>query len=359
MRRLEAVGAEIRTMQCDVSVEAQITSVFREVERSMAPLRGVVHAAGTLDDGVLLQQNWQRFRRVMAPKVEGAWHLHRLTQDRPLDFCVFYSSIAALVGAPGQANHAAANAFMDALAHHRRALGLPAMSINWGVWSEVGAAAERSVEARATAQGIGAFSPEQGLRALEDLLVRGPAQIAVMAVDWPKFLAKEKSERRRPFFSATAGATAKREAVQAPQESDDVRRQLENSPPKKRYALLMDYLRRQAVKVLSLDSSQPIDPKEPLTHLGLDSLMAVELRNLLGAGLSPTRNFPATLVFDYPTLAALTGFLAIEVFGWNATAGQETKAPASTGMLSDLLENLEDLSDQEVDRLLAERTEGQ
>ena len=271
-----------------------------------------------------------------------------------------YSSISALVGAPGQANHAAANAFMDALAHHRRALGLPAMSINWGVWSEVGAAAERSVEARATAQGIGAFSPEQGLRALEDLLARGPAQMAVMAVDWPKFLAKEKSERRRRFFSAVAeGAAAQREAVQAPQESADVRRQLENSPPKKRYALLMDYLRRQAVKVLSLDPSQPIDPKEPLTHLGLDSLMAVELRNLLGAGLSPTRNFPATLVFDYPTLAALTGFLAIEAFGWRETAGQETKAAASTDTLSHLLENLEDLSDQEVDRLLAERTEGQ
>ena len=360
LRRLEAVGAEIRTMQCDVSVEEQVTSVFREVEHSMAPLRGVVHAAGTLDDGVLLQQNWERFRRVMAPKIEGAWHLHQLTQDLPLDFCVLYSSISALVGAPGQANHAAANAFMDALAHHRRALGLPAMSINWGVWSEVGAAAERSVEARATAQGIGAFSPEQGLRALEELLARGPAQMAVMAVDWPVFLAKEKSARRRRFFSAVAeGAAAKSEAVQPPQESADVRRQLENSPPKKRYALLMDYLRRQAIKVLSLDPAQPIDPKEPLTHLGLDSLMAVELRNLLGAGLRPTRNFPATLVFDYPTLAALTGFLAIEAFGWSDTAEPETKAPASTDTLSHLLENLEDLSDQEVDRLFAERTEGQ
>ena len=360
LRRLEAVGAEIRTMQCDVSVEEQITSVFREVERSMAPLRGVVHAAGTLDDGVLLQQNWERFRRVMAPKVEGAWHLHQLTQDIPLDFCVLYSSISALVGAPGQANHAAANGFMDALAHRRRALGLPAMSINWGVWSEVGAAAERSVDARSTAQGIGAFSPEQGLRVLENLLARGPTQMAVMAVDWPRFLAKEKAERRRRYFSALAeGAASKREAVQAPQESADVRRQLENSPPKKRYSLLMDYVRRQAVKVLSLDPSQPIDPKEPLTHLGLDSLMAVELRNLLGAGLSPTRNFPATLVFDYPTVAALTGYLAKEAFGWSETAGQETKAPASTDTVSHLLENVEDLSEQEVDRLFAERTEGQ
>jgi acyl carrier protein len=181
-----------------------------------------------------------------------------------------------------------------------------------------------------------------------------------MAIDWPRVLAKEKAERRRRYFSTLAeGAASKREAVQAPQESADVRRQLENSPPKKRYSLLMDYVRRQAVKVLSLDPSQPIDPKESLTHLGLDSLMAVELRNLLGAGLSPTRNFPATLVFDYPTVAALTGYLAKEAFGWSETAGQETKAPASTDTVSHLLENLEDLSDQEVDRLFAERTEGQ
>ena len=111
--------------------------------------------------------------------------------------------------------------------------------------------------------------------------------------------------------------------------------------------------------MLSLDATQAIDPKQPLTNLGLDSLMAVELRSLLGSGLNLTRNLPATLVFDYPTLAALTGYLAKEVFGWNETAQQEIEARASKDMLSHLLENLEDLSEQEVDRLFAERTEGQ
>ena len=360
LRGLEAAGVEVRTVQADVSAEEKMALIFQNIQRTMPPVRGVIHAAGALADGALLQQDWARFREVMAAKVEGAWHLHNLTKEMPLDFFVLFSSISSILGAPGQANHSAANAFMDALAHRRRAQGLPALSINWGVWSEIGAAAERSVEARAKAQGIGAFSPEQGLRALEDLLARGPAQMAVMAIDWAKFLAKEKSERRRRFFSAVAQvAAAKREAVQAPQESADVRRQLENSPPKKRYSLLMDYVRRQAIKVLSFEPSHSIDPKEPLTHLGLDSLMAVELRNLLGAKLSSTRNFPATLVFDYPTLAALTGFLAREAFGWSEMDEQETKAPTSTDTLSHLLENLEDLSDQEVDRLFTERTEGQ
>src|SRR5690606_30530681 len=110
-------------------------------EQTMPPLRGVIHSAGVLDDGALLQQSWSRFRTVMAPKVVGSWHLHQLTRHLPLDFFVLFSSGAAVLGSPGQSNHAAANAFMDALAHCRRAQGLPAVSINWGPWAEVGAAA--------------------------------------------------------------------------------------------------------------------------------------------------------------------------------------------------------------------------
>jgi acyl transferase domain-containing protein/NADPH:quinone reductase-like Zn-dependent oxidoreductase/NAD(P)-dependent dehydrogenase (short-subunit alcohol dehydrogenase family)/SAM-dependent methyltransferase len=359
LRRLEAAGVEIRTMQGDVSIEQDIRSIFDEAQRTMPPLRGVIHAAGTLADGVLLQQDWARFREVMASKIAGAWHLHNLTKELPLDFFVLFSSIAAILGAAGQANHAAANSFMDALAHHRRRLGLPASSINWGVWSEVGAAAERNVDVRALAQGMGAFSPQQGLQVLEYLLAHSPTQIAVMVVNWSKFLSKDKSDRRRHFFSAVVEGTAlQTEVVQSHHDNIDFRLQLEQTSPKKRHSLLLEYVREQAIKVLSLDPTQPIDPKLPLTSLGLDSLMAVELRNLLGSGLSLTRNFPATLVFDYPTLAALTGYLAKEVFGWNEAAQKDAARTGEDG-LSDLLENLEDLSEQEVDRLFAERTERQ
>jgi NADPH:quinone reductase-like Zn-dependent oxidoreductase len=360
VRQLSAAGADIRIMQGDVSIEEDITSIFDQVQRMMPPLRGVIHAAGMLADGVLLQQDWTRFREVMAAKIEGTWHLHSLTRKMSLDFFVLFSSVSAILGAPGQANHSAANAFMDALAHHRHAVGLPALSINWGVWSEVGAAAERNVEARVVAQGMSAFSPQQGLQVLEHLLAHGPTQIAVMAVNWPKFLSQVKSERQRRFLAAVSNGTAvQTEVVASHKDRIDFRLQLEQAPPKKRNSLLLDYVRLQATKVLSLDATQSIDPKQPLTSLGLDSLMAVELRNLLGSGLRLTRNFPATLVFDYPTLAALTGYLAKEVFGWHEAAQQEVKALASGDTLSNLLENLEDLPEQEVNRLFAERTAGQ
>ena len=359
LRGLEAAGAQIRMMQGDVSVEEDITSIFDEVQRTMPPLRGVIHAAGTLSDGALLQQDWTRFREVMAAKIEGTWHLHKLTEKMPLDDFVLFSSIAAILGAAGQANHAAANSFMDALAHHRRALGLPGLSINWGVWSGVGAAAERHVDARIVAQGMDSFSPQQGLQVLEYILAQRPTQVAVIPVNWPKFLAKIKSDQRHFFARVLKGTAAQTEAVQSVQERIDYRLQLEQAPPKKRHSLLLEYVRAHASKVLSLDATQAIDPKQPLTSLGLDSLMAVELRSLLGSGLNLTRNLPATLVFDYPTLAALTSYLAKEVFGWHEAAQQEIEARASENMLSNLLENLEDLSEQEVDRLFAERTEGQ
>jgi len=178
-----------------------------------------------------------------------------------------------------------------------------------------------------------------------------------MPVDWPKFLANDKSDRQHHFFATVfSGTTVPTEIVASQKDGVDFRLQLEQTPPNKRRSLLLEYVRNQATKVLSLDASFTIDPKQPLTSLGLDSLMAVELRNLLGSGLNLTRSFPATLVFDYPTLAALTAYLAKEVFGWDDGGGKETQRTTEVA-LSKFLDNLEDLSEQEVDRLFTERTE--
>ncbi|NJQ96784.1 MAG: SDR family NAD(P)-dependent oxidoreductase [Hydrococcus sp. CSU_1_8] len=161
--QLEKIGTRVNVVQADVSN-------FDDVKRIIAssphlpvspspclPLRGIIHAAGVLDDGVLLKQNWERFDRVLAPKVRGAWNLHLATQNLPLDFFVCFSSIASLLGSPGQGNYAAANAFMDALAHYRRGLGLPGLTINWGVWADVGMAAQLSEHDRARLE-------EQGIK---------------------------------------------------------------------------------------------------------------------------------------------------------------------------------------------------
>ena len=166
----ERAGARVRVVRADV---ANFDEMARMIAEIGSPLRGVVHAAGVLADGVLLEQTWERFTTVMAPKVEGAWNLHRLTRGAPLDFFVMYSSAASVFGSAGQANHAAANAFLDVLAQQRRAEGLPALSVNWGAWSEVGAAADGGMEARMSLQGMGVIAPRQGMELLRKALESG------------------------------------------------------------------------------------------------------------------------------------------------------------------------------------------
>ena len=141
---LAAKGATVTTIQADVSNESDLARALSEIRNTMPPLRGVIHAAGVLDDHLLLNLDAESFRRVLAPKVLGAWNLHTLTADLPLDFFVVFSSVASVLGSPGQANYAAANAFLDGLAHDRRSQGLPCLSINWGPWAEVGMAARAS-----------------------------------------------------------------------------------------------------------------------------------------------------------------------------------------------------------------------
>ncbi|NER24034.1 MAG: SDR family NAD(P)-dependent oxidoreductase, partial [Symploca sp. SIO1C2] len=140
INQLERAGAQVVVVSGDVSKKQDVVRILAEIDSSYPPLRGVIHGAGVLDDGVLQQMSWERFTRVMAPKVEGAWHLHTLTEHLEIDFFVCFSSMASLLGSPGQGNYAAANGFMDALAHHRRAKGLAGLSINWGPWAEAGMA---------------------------------------------------------------------------------------------------------------------------------------------------------------------------------------------------------------------------
>src|SRR5205814_9986715 len=176
----------------------------------LPPLRGIVHAAGVLDDGVLIQQEWTRFARVMAPKISGSWNLHTLTLDLPLDFFVFFSSAASVLGSPGQANYAAANAFMDALAHERRRLRLAALSINWGAWDVAGMAASLDArdQRRWAGQGLTPMPPHEGVAALQDLLDSGHTQVAVLAMDWRRYREQFVKTSMPPFLSRLAADPA-------------------------------------------------------------------------------------------------------------------------------------------------------
>lgn len=368
---MEADGANIVLAQGDVSQPDDVARILQHIAAEMPPLRGVIHSAGVLDDATLLRQKWGKFVRVMAPKVDGAWILHNLTQKLPLDFFVMYSSTSAVTGSPGQGNHAAANAFMDALAHYRQAQGLPALSINWGVWSQIGSAAERQADVWVTALGGQTIFPEEGMAVLLELMGQPRAQVGVLPLDWgvyaqqfaqvPAWLSNlvqaAQKKQRRAVTAVSAGRFAHDDEQRAITgqvvERPSILQALEDAPPNKQQELLLNHVSEQVVKVVGLDSVQEVDPQLPLSDMGLDSLMAVELRNLLGTSLALTRNLPATLVFDYPTVMALTHYLTHDVLslgdGQPVDEGETAVQPAG-----DLLANIENLSDDDVERLFAE-----
>ncbi|MFY0568048.1 beta-ketoacyl reductase [Archangium lansingense] len=336
LRALEAAGARILVLQADVSKREDVRRTLEEAGR-LAPLRGVVHAAGVLDDGVLLQQDWERFTRVLAPKVDGAWHLHELTQGGELDFFVLFSSAATLLGSPGQGSYAAANAFLDALAHHRRALGLPALSINWGPWAEVGMAAQ--LASRFQAQGIEAFSPDVALGAFGRALGHGQPQVTLMRVHWPRYL-EQFPRGAAPTLLAELGGRPEAGSEAGERSSPELRRRLETAEPRQRLSLLMEHVQGEAVRVLGLDASSPLEPRQRLFEVGMDSLMALELRNRLqntvGASL------PSTLVFDYPTAEALASYLHDEVLGLRQQPGGSAPGEAEDSALQRIMELSQD-----------------
>ena len=287
-----AAQATIDQLRSDATVEivqadvAQPDDVARLVEGSM-PLKGIIHAAGVLDDRVLMQLSWERFCQVLAPKVAGAWNLHAATEHLPLDFFVCFSSIASLLGSPGQGNYAAANAFMDALMHHRRRRGLPGLSINWGPWS-VGMAAQLTAKAQARLdQQLKRITPQQGVQILATLLEENAAQIGVLPVNGSTF----KSLSHGNF-------------VDQPQPKHTVPlEELKGDRPS-----LIEQIRAQVAKVLGFGSPDLVEVQENFADLGMDSLMAVELKNSLQASLGIS--IPQTLFFDYPTVEGLASYLA-------------------------------------------------
>lgn len=206
LNQMEACGARVLVINGDVSCEGDVTRILAEIDQSLPPLRGIVHAAGVLDDGILLDQDGSRFTRVLMPKVNGAWILHTLTKQIDLDFMALFSSAASCLGSAGQGNYAAANSFLDALAHYRRSIGLPAISINWGPWAQVGMAAALSSRhrERMASVGMGMIEPHQGLGALELVLGLDVAQVAVLPVNWPAMLRPFAPGEEPPFLSEIA-----------------------------------------------------------------------------------------------------------------------------------------------------------
>ncbi|HEX8704281.1 MAG TPA: SDR family NAD(P)-dependent oxidoreductase, partial [Myxococcaceae bacterium] len=309
LRALAQEGATVHLLSCDVSDAAQVERLLSDLAQQLPPLKGVIHAAGVLEDALLVGQDAELYRRVAAAKVLGAYHLHRFTRGLALDFFVLYSSVTSVLGSPGQANYAAANASLDALARHRRTLGLPALSINWGPFADVGlAAAQGNRGARLASRGLRSYSAGEGMSLLGRALgVRG-AQAIVADLD----------ERQWVEFYPQAAGSSWLQSLLAPRKARPsakpgravLRQRLAAVEPSKRPALLEEWLRELLAQVLRIES-RSIERGAPFKTLGLDSLVGLELRNRIEAALG--QRLPATLVWTYPNLGALAGYLSTRV----------------------------------------------
>lgn len=309
----------------------------------MPPLRGVIHSAGALDDGTFLQQTWSRFETVMAPKVTGTWLLHRLTANLSLDFFILFSSGASLIGTAGQSNHAAANAFMDGFAEYRRALGLPATSIHWGAWSGAGAAVDHDL---VRARGVATLTPGQGLKGLEWAIQQQVTEAAVLAVDWDDIL-RAYAPGAEPAFLRDMVRQVRSQGVKTVSTEPELSlsQQLSKTVPNKRSSVLLDHVRRQVAQVLTIHNPLRIDPDQPLQTMGLDSLMAVELRNKLSQSFG--KILPATLLFEFPTLNALTDYGASQFFQLEVQKPEPVSQTPSTAAPLET-STLDHLSDEEL-----------
>jgi myxalamid-type polyketide synthase MxaB len=309
--RMRATGATVSVVQADVSDRLAVEELLRTAS-ALGPVRGIVHAAGVLDDGILLKQTPEQFRRVMKPKVDGARNLHEASERLPLDFFLCYSSMASLLGSPGQGNYAAANAYLDALAHHRRASGLPALTLNWGAWTGAGMAARVDAHGvtRWSAQGLGLIDPDLALDLIEPLWARGAVQVGVQPLNWAKFLRQIPAGAIPPLLEAFAGEALAHDGASAVPETSKFLEELERAPESDRLQLLQDELRAQIAAVLRIASPEDIELRARLFDLGLDSLMAVELKTRIERTLC--FSLRPTLVFDYPTIEALAGHFAQE-----------------------------------------------
>jgi epothilone polyketide synthase D len=320
---MEAAGVSIHLILADISKEQGIADLSAQVSKASAPLRGILHAAGVLDDGILMHQNPERLATVFAPKVSGGWLLHKFSLQHPLEFFVLFGSAAALLGSSGQANYAAANSFLDALAEMRHQQGLPASSIAWGAWSDIGMATRVKVTQRPSVIGIGKIAPDRGMRLLEEAILSGEPKLAALPFDWKLVFASRTAHHDWPLLEKLAGEVQNTGAMAA--SSATLASLVETASPSERLSAIKDYLKTRLVTVLMLppDSSLPED--QPFAELGLDSLMALELKNQLQT--SAAAALPTTFLFEYPNLRLAATYLDALMAG--PCAGEASEAEAS------------------------------
>ncbi|MER5387384.1 type I polyketide synthase, partial [Streptomyces sp. NPDC002688] len=318
---LLAHGADTTVAACDVADRDALATLLTQIP-SDHPLTAVIHAAGVLDDGVLTALTPERLTAVLRPKADAARNLDTLTQDTDLDAFVLFSSLAGTLGSPGQANYAAANAYLDALAHHRHARGLPASSLAWGLWDPeegMGSGLRDSDRARITASGMQPLPPAAGLALLDAALAIDLPALVTARLDLPALRSRATAGTLHPVLERLVRTPARRAAA-----GTSLAHRLAGLSAAERASATVELVRETVAAVLGHDSADAVATERAFKDLGFDSLAAVDLRNRLNAATG--LRLPATLVFDHPSPRLLAERLLSEVLG---AADAETVSVAS------------------------------
>ena len=354
VREIESRGAAVRVVAVDVSDPDAMRALFGSFDDG-PPLRGIVHTAVHMSTSAVSDLDAATLEAMLRAKVTGTWWLHELSRAHPIDLFVMFSSTTALWGVAGLGHYAAANLYMDALAHERRANGLPALSVNWGTWDEMRAASAADQQTFMQS-GLLPMASDAALDVLGRLLAAGAVQQVVASVDWSVLKPLYESRRERPFLSEVAAVTSPADSAQAAVGSrvvDDLR----GAPPAERRERLIAYLRTEVAGVLGLSQAEPIALGQGLFEMGMDSLMSVELKSRLERGLA--HPLPSTLTFNYPNIGALAGFIEARIFEDESEPGELQEAPsAPAGLSQDGYEDetsRDDMSEDELAGLLADR----
>ena len=340
--RLRDSGADVVIRSADVADTGALRRLLDEIASSRPPLCGIVHAAGVAGDAPVEDLTQEALANVLRPKVAGAWALHECTLGMDLDFFTMFSSIAGVWGSKGQAHYGAANSFLDALSLHRRTLGLPALSIAWGPWAAGGMATENAL-AQLSRVGVQALETGAALEVLERAIGSSVSVVVAAQVDWPQF--RSLVESRRPgslmaHLSEESANHPKANVLRA------LRSELDTLGSQSGTGMLKDFVEITVAGVLRLQEGNRPEPRQGFSDMGIDSLMAIEIRNRVGAGLG--LSLAATLVFNYPNIELLTRHLGALIWphpGPKVSAGTSEQA------------RIESMSEAEAEALLLRKIE--
>jgi len=353
VRAMETAGAVVEVHAVDVSDRPAMETLFARFGGEWPELRGIVHAAVAMSQCPLRDLDEATLAGMLASKVAGTRNLLALGAGKPLDFAVLFSSTTALLGAGGLAHYAAANAYLDAVAHERRAAGIPVTSVNWGTWDEMRVASADDRRGFLEA-GLRPMASARALEALGAVISAGIPQISVASIDWESLRSLYEARRRRPFLARLGSSGTKATSARPRGAKRDLPSRLSGVSANERKDIVLAFVQGEVARILGIPKPEGIDPDQGLFDMGLDSLMAVDLKSRLETGVG--QPLPSTLTFNYPSVGALSNFLLQDVLGDAAEpvlASAREARPAEEAVASRDPEA--DLSEEELAALLRQK----